>query len=504
MPNCRSPFRTTCAAAHRLALVALLIVVASPGCRGVEFGGAPRTKPGAVLLIVIDTLRGDRLGRSGYTEAVTPTLDSLAANGVFFTDAMTTAPVTLPAVSSLLTGRYPHHHSVRDNDRFVLPASETTLAERFRSAGWKTGAILASAVLAKDRGLDQGFDVYDDEFSPPYPVWDPTLRPIAEHLAATQRRADRVTDRALELAASFGSNPWFLMVHYFDPHMHYDPPPRFRELHPRRPYDGEISFVDAEIGRLLATLDRRDDILVVVVSDHGESNDEHGEPQHGFLLYQSTLRVAALASGPGVPHGLVRSDLVSLIDIEPTLARALDLPSAGAPRRDGRALRWDRPAARPASAYAETLRPLVSYGWSELRALRRGDHKWIEGAGRGELYDVVRDPGEQVDLGERDPAEELAGELARLVDGDDPEAVLRQAHGRPEPERTALLEGLGSRPPERARIRRSSCRAGSTRNGRSRSSSSPTSESTRGDSPRGCRSSTRPSRSMRGSRTSGT
>jgi arylsulfatase A-like enzyme len=443
MPFLRSPFRTNSAAAQVLIALMAATLAAAPGCRGLDFAGSSAAKPKAVLLIVIDTLRGDRLGRSGYAEAVTPTLDSLATNGVFFSDAMTTAPVTLPAMSSLLTGRYPYHHSVRDNDRFVLPESETTLAERFRAAGWKTGAILASAVLAEDRGLDQGFDVYDDDFAPPYPVWDPTLRPIADHLATTQRRADRVTDRALQLAASFGANPWFLMVHYFDPHMHYDPPPRYREMHPLRPYDGEISFVDAEIGRLLAGLGRREEILVVVVSDHGESNDEHGEPQHGFLLYQSTLRIAALASGPGVPRGVVRSDLVSLIDVEPTLARMLDLPQADAPRRDGRALQWDRPADRVPDTYAEAFRPLVSYGWSELRALRRGEHKWIAGAGRGELYDVANDPGETADLGRRPPADDLAKSLARLAVDDDPEAVLRLAHGRPEPERTELLEGLG-------------------------------------------------------------
>jgi choline-sulfatase len=404
-------------------------------------GAGSSEAPKSLILIVIDTLRGDRLGYSGYARAITPTLDSLAAAGVVFDDAMTPAPLTLPAVASLLTGRLPFHHGIRDNDRFVLSPGEETLAERFAAAGFRTGAVVGSAVLARDRGLDQGFEVYEDRFSGPYPVYDPTLEPLISQLASSERRADVVTDRALEMLKSFAADPFFLLVHYFDVHMFYDPPPAYRSLHGGDAYDGEVSFVDAEIGRLLRGIDMKD-ALVVVVSDHGESNGEHGEPQHGFLLYQSTLRVAALASGPGAPAGVRRTDLVSLIDFEPTLARLFRLGAPEVPR-NGRALELSRAERRPAAQYAEAFHPLVSYGWSELRAIRDGSLKLIEGGGRSELYDLVKDPAELRSMANDDRARELRKKLAAMSPGDDPESIRAAALGRSASNRTEMLEGLG-------------------------------------------------------------
>jgi arylsulfatase A-like enzyme len=281
--------------------------------------GRGKNGPGALVLIVIDTLRADHLGAYGSSEASTPVLDALAARGTRFAQAMTPAPITLPAVSSLLTGRLPFHHGVRDNDRYTLPETELTLAERFRGAGWRTQAVVASAILASDRGLSQGFETYEDKFAPPFPIHTPTLEVFADELARSQRRADAVTDLALAGLAGLGDEPFFLFVHYFDVHSYYDPPPPYREKHRNNLYDGEVSFVDAEIGRLLEGLAKRPDALIVVVSDHGEGLGEHGETST-VLLHQSTVQVAFLAAGPGVPVGLVRTDPVSLVDVEPTLA----------------------------------------------------------------------------------------------------------------------------------------------------------------------------------------
>jgi arylsulfatase len=133
----------------------------------VSCGGGTGGKTQAVVLIVIDTLRADHLGSYGYAPASTPHLDALAARGVRFSRAMTPVPVTLPAIASLFTGRYPYHHGVRDNERYVMSPDEHTLAERFKKAGWRTGSVVASAIIASDRGLDQGFDAYDDDFSGP-------------------------------------------------------------------------------------------------------------------------------------------------------------------------------------------------------------------------------------------------------------------------------------------------------------------------------------------------
>jgi len=403
-------------------------------------GGTP-SAPGSVVLVVIDTLRADRLGFMGYAAARTPRLDALARGGTAFTRAATPVPVTLPAFASLLTGREPFRHGVRDNDHYVLAAGEHTLAERFRERGFRTGAVLASAVVAADRGLDQGFEVYDDAFSGPYPIYQDELAPFAEEFGNTRRRADTVTDLALRMLDGFGDEPFFLLVHYFDPHATYDPPPKYAALHPGNRYDGEISFVDAELGRFLDRLARRPDALVVVVADHGESLGEHGEPEHGFLLYQPTLHVPWVVAGPGVPPGAVRDDPVTLIDLDPTLASLFSLPPPSR-ERDGRALRWDEPAPAGRPIYAETFRTLVSYGWSELRAIRVGDRKLIRGP-EDELYDLARDPRETENLISRDPGRDLARALTTATGGETREEALAALAGETDSERRRALESLG-------------------------------------------------------------
>ena len=416
-------------------LVAGLLAVA--GCSGGARHGA---RPRALLLIVIDTLRADRLGYAGYAPASTPTLDSLAASGLRFSDATTPVPTTLPAVASILTGLYPTAHGVRDNGWFALDPSFETLAERFRDAGFRTGAVVGSAVLEEDRGLAQGFETWDDDFSGEYPVYREELQAFAADFAKDRRRADTVTDLALAALQRFDKSPFFLLVHYFDVHMHYDPPPRFDAMHAGRPYDGEISFVDEQIGRLLASVPG--DVLVAVVSDHGESQGEHGEPQHGFLLYEGTLRVPVIVSGPGVPAGAVRGEAMSLVDLEPTLARVFELPSEGR-ERDGRALAWEDPAPPPVPLYAETFHPLVSYGWSELRSVRLGQWKLIEGGGTSELYDLAADPAESLDRGGENAPGELRELLRSIARAEDVEEIRASARATQHPQSREKLASLG-------------------------------------------------------------
>jgi len=413
----------------------ILLVLLSPAC-----GRKGADRPGALVLIVIDTLRADRLGSYGYAKARTPYLDALAARGVRFTDAMTPVPVTLPAVTSLLTGLWPFHHGVRDNEHYVLSPDVVTLTERLRAAGWRTAAVVASSILAADRGLDQGFEVYDDHFQGPYPVYHPSLEPFQDQLSVTRRRADTVTDLALAQLHDFGDEPFFLLVHYFDVHSYYDPPPAYAQMHPDSPYDGEVSFVDSEIGRLLEGLAPRKDALVVVVADHGEGLDEHGEPEHGFFLYQSTLHVPVLVAGPGVPEGAERTAPMSLVDLEPTLAGMLDLAFSGG--RDGRRLSWDEDGNPERPLYAETCRTLVSYHWSELRALRQGEWKLITGE-PVELYDLGSDPHELHDLGPTLPAPELEEELNRMTGGETRADIVAALREEPDPGRKELLESLG-------------------------------------------------------------
>ncbi len=420
-----------------LARVAVPLLAWLVGCAGpVRDDGQPR----ALLLIVIDTLRADRLGHAGYPAASTPTLDGLAGAGLRFSHATTPAPTTLPAITSLLTGLYPTRHGVRDNGYFALDPGFETLGERFRAAGFRTAAVLASAVLEEERGLAQGFETWDADFAGSYPVYREALRPFASKFAENRRRADTVTDLARDVLAGFGRSSFFLLVHYFDVHMHYDPPPRFDALHPGRPYDGEISFVDAEIGRLLESVP--DDVLVVVVSDHGESQGEHGEPQHGFLLYDATLRVPVIVRGPGVPSGAVRDEPISLVDLEPTLANVFELPASSA-ERDGRVLAWEGVPLPPRPLYAETFHPLVSYGWSELRSLRSERWKLIEGSGSTEVYDIVADPDELDELGPESAPADLRTLLREIASAEDAEAIYANARAVEDAQSRETLASLG-------------------------------------------------------------
>ena len=395
----------------------------------------------AVILIIIDTLRADHLGSYGYRQAVTPNLDALAARGTQFNRAITPVPVTLAAVASLLTGRLPFHHGVRDNEHYILGPEEETLTERFQNAGWRTGAVLGSAILARDRGLAQGFEVYDDDFTGPYPVYEPTQKMFSDEFATNRRRADVVTRQALALLDRFKNDPYFLLVHYFDVHSYYDPPPRWRRDHPRRPYDGEVSAVDEQIGRLLVHAGKNRDPLIVVVSDHGEGMTEHHESEHGFLLYQSTLQVPVIVAGPGIPVGKTRSDLISLIDLEPTLGAWLDLPGGGR-ARDGRSLIWDQLPTETVPMYAETMRTLVSYSWAELRSIQEGDWKLIQGP-TSELFNLAQDPKELNDLGDVDPAPRLRAHLESLTGGETRGEVLAALRNDTDTDRKELIESLG-------------------------------------------------------------
>jgi len=407
----------------RRALVVLLLLV---GCQ------APWPGPtDLVVLVVIDTLRADHVGTYGYADATTPTLDALAARGLVYTDAMTPQPVTLPAVTSLLTGRWPHHHGVRDNAGFTLDDTAATLATAFAARGWRTGAVVGSAVLRRETGIARGFEIFDDHFGGTYPVHDPAYAALAPQMAADRRRATEVTDRALDVAREFGDDPAFLLVHYFDVHAYYDPPPAFAARHPGRPYDGEIAYVDHELGRLLEGLRDRDP-WVVVVADHGEGLHEHGEAEHGFLLYQSTLHVPVILAGPGIPAGARRDQAVSLVDVAPTLAARFGLELTS----DGTAWTGDAPADR--ILHAETFRTLLSYDWSELRALRRGDHKYIHGP-RDEAFDLAADPHERSPI---PPDPDLVAAMRDHVASDPTQGVVDGMRGV-DAERAAQLAALG-------------------------------------------------------------
>ena len=391
------------------------------------------------MLVTIDTLRADRLGCYGYARAVTPTLDGLAARGVRFSTAVAHVPLTGPSHACILTGRTPLGHGVRDNGAYVLPAGIATVAEAFKAAGYLTGAFVSGFPLNRRFGLDRGFETYDDHL--PRGA-DP------RRTAYVERTADRTTDAALgwfsARAPEAAARPFFLWVHYFDPHAPYEAPAEFA-ARVASPYDGEIAFVDAQLSRLLQGLGQASSSeappIVLVTADHGESLGEHGEDTHGIFIYDATLRVPLLVTGPGVPKGAVASTVARGIDVAPTL---LDLAGLQAKGMEGRSLgkAIAGQAMDDAPAYSESLHAQLQYGWAPLHALREARYKLIE-APRAELYDLQADGGETKDLSHEASgrAEAMRAELRKIMTTTTP--VASQAIDAETAERLQALGYLG-------------------------------------------------------------
>jgi choline-sulfatase len=345
-----------------------------------------------VVLITVDTLRADRVGAYGYRAGETAALDRLAHEGVLVEDAVVQVPQTRPSHASIMTGRYPYEHGIRDNYSSPLAPATPTLASVLRSHGWDTAAFIGAYPVSRPSGLDQGFAVFDD----PFAAGDDTTSK-----ARTERPAGEVIDAALAWLARPRSRPFFVWVHLFDPHAPYEPPSPFRQRFGKSLYDGEVAYADAQLGRLLAWLDAkglRERTLVVATSDHGEGLGDHGEDEHMFFVYDSTLRVPLIFSWVGrLPaEARVRGQFRS-VDL---FATVLELAGVPAPPTSGASRApFLKPGARipDNESYAETLYPQVHFGYAPLRALRGEGWKYIE-APRSELYRLLEDPGEMRNL----------------------------------------------------------------------------------------------------------
>ena len=389
--------------------LSVFLAVLSAAC-GRKTGPAPENTPARprnLLLVTIDTLRADRLGCYGYAKAETPHLDALPRRGALFENAVAQAPLTAPSHASMMTGLYPTAHKVRDTGGFVLAGSQT-LAGVLQRQGFDTAAFVGASVLKKRFGLGQGFAVYDDEMPDP------------GRGGEAQRRAGEVVDRALRWLDAQSGKPFFLWVHVYDPHLPYDPPPPFRENFKGRPYDGEIAYTDRELGRLLdAVAKKSPDTLTAVLSDHGEAFSEHGEYAHGVFLYDTTLRIAFLMSGPGVPAGLRVKPQARTIDLLPTVLELMGIPAPQGLQGTSLAPAFHGKELPAAWSYVESLFPKLNMGWAELRGVRTGRWKYVR-APKPELYDLAQDPGETTNVIAAHPAEvrDLEAQLSSVAGGD--------------------------------------------------------------------------------------
>ncbi len=382
------------------ALVGVMLLAA--GCSG-------KNEHPNLLLITMDTTRADRIGCYGCSHAVTPALDGLARLGVVFDRAYTCVPITLPAHASIMTGLYPPEHGLRTNGKNALGRDIPTLAEILLRENYLNGAFIAASVLAPVYGLNRGFDVYDAGSNTVSALANPML---ADQQNLPYRRGDEVADAALRWLGSLPPGQrFFCWVHFYDPHPPLHMYPELFRDSLTNAYDAEVAFMDRQIGRLRQFLvNRRLDTrtIVVAVADHGEGLGDHGEESHGFFLYNTTLRVPMIIAWPGkVRHGVRNGGTVGSVDLLPTL---LDLMGITPPegRRDEYARRSFAKACHgmplpTREYYAETILPYLNFGWSPLFSLVNPSWKYIRAPAR-ELYDLLTDPGERINLASGSPA----------------------------------------------------------------------------------------------------
>ena len=404
-------------AISKLFAIALLISVPSAVANAVptKAGNAKPSPRPNVILITIDTLRADHVGCYGAQNVKTPTLDGLAADGIVFERAISQVPLTWPSHAAILTGTYPFQNGVQDFTGQPLSPQFRSVAQAFKSAGYRTGAVVSAFVLDRSWGLGRGFDFYDDAFSAKtfqkkeIGLVDRRAEESVTHALAWLKKSPPPRQAKTGPAGDRGSpqRPFFLWLHLYDPHSPYDPPEPYHTEYRDHLYDGEIAYADHELGRLIAWLKQNklyDSSLIVMLSDHGESLGEHGEDEHGFFVYNATVHIPLIVkppAGSGI-RAEHRREPVQTTDVAPALlqvARVKDpiqkqFQSAGV---------LDVNATKQDPAYSETFYPFSSFGWSPLHALETERFHYID-APKAELYDIEADPGETKNIVSKQPA----------------------------------------------------------------------------------------------------
>jgi arylsulfatase A-like enzyme/cytochrome c-type biogenesis protein CcmH/NrfG len=359
-------------------------------------------KPPNVILITLDTTRADRMGFLGSKLGLTPNLDGLARQSVIFTRAYSQVPLTTASHATILTGTYPQFHHVND---FGVPLAESLpyAPYIFRGNGYHTAAFVGSLVLDPEArsapGFERGFDTYDADFH--------RRRTGEDRYHSIERRGDEVVGRALTWLNAHQQGPFFIWVHLYDAHDPYDPPEPYKTQYASAPYDGEIAYVDAAVGKLLSWLRTNglyDGALIAVMADHGEALGDHGETTHGIFLYDETIRVPLLFKLPGESSAGTKIDgRAGLVDVLPTILQAVGIAIPTEVQGESLLPLLKAGTVGDRAEYSESDYPHRTFGWSSLRSLRTGKYLFVE-APRKELYDQTIDPKAEHNLSEASAA----------------------------------------------------------------------------------------------------
>ncbi len=428
--------------ANPLLLISLPLLLACSGEKDkstTATGSAKKQdKRPSLVIATLDTTRADRIGAYGYAGAQTRTLDGLAGAGARFQRAYATVPLTTPSHASMFTGLYPTRHGVRNNGDAILSEDATTLAELASAAGYKTGASVSAFVTTRVWNLDQGFEAYSDQIHTsenPQNRW------------GQERAAGEVVDDALRwLSEVKSSEPFLLWVHFYDAHHPYRPPSPFDELLPGRPYDGEIAYVDEQLGRLKAAIDarnQRDGVAWIAVGDHGEAlNGEHGEFTHGTFLFDPTMRIPFIVrpAEPLAAPVAVNDVAVSNVDVMPTALGLLGLPiPADLDGVDLSVATREGIQARP-GVYMESYSVAQRFGYHPEVAVAEGTLKLMD-TPSPRLFDLATDPEEATNL-VASRADDVA-RLKKVTEAVNAKAVQSQEAQAMSPEILEQLAALG-------------------------------------------------------------
>jgi arylsulfatase A-like enzyme len=384
-------------------------------------------KPQSIILITIDTLRADALSVYGG-KTPTPFIQQFSENAAVFDHAYTSAPITLPAHTSLFTGMYPPSHGVRHNGVYKAQSSLTLLSELAHNAGFATAAFVGAAPLARSYGLNQGFDVYDDAFSP--------VSNQQGTFAYAERNAEQVRLAAQDwLSGVSQSKSFFLWMHFFDPHHPY----LTHGYAGLTPYQEEVAYTDHQLAEFFIFLKQHhldSNNLVVITADHGEAFGEHGEISHSLFVYNTTLRIPLMISAPGIQSRRIK-DLVRIIDISPTIAEIMKwkFPSL----IDGVSLmpvlRGEK--LKSLDSYSESFASAIDFGWSPLACIQDQQFKYIQ-APKPEFYDLKADPNELQNAAPSPQTAKYKSDVQIILN----RAAVAAEH-KPSPEESERLRSLG-------------------------------------------------------------
>ena len=422
-------------------------IFAATAPKAVRRAATPSKQPN-IVLITLDTTRADRMGFLGSRRGLTPNLDALAQQSVIFTRAYAQVPITTPSHASLLTGTYPQFNHV-ENLGMPLAKDLPYLPEVLHQHGYRTAAFLGAVILdAKGGpapGFDRGFDFYDANFHDPAPGQD--------RYHSFERRAADVVDHALRWMSRNPQRPFFIWLHFYDPHDPYDPPSPFKERYASAPYDGEIAYMDSAVGVFLKALQRQglfSNSVIAAAADHGEAFGEHGEERHGMFLYDETIHVPFLLKLPaGKFAGKKVDSRVALVDVAPSLLQAAGIAAPDSMQAQSvlPLLETDRAAGdnkvsnADRAIFSETDYPHRSFGWSPLNSWRSGKYLYIQ-APKRELYDSSADPEAATNLASS--AKAVADTLDTQLSGFRQKTTSAQSESaKLDPEQAAKLRALG-------------------------------------------------------------